>query len=273
MKMAVFYNHIIEAAKQNKLLVTYVLSIAKSYGIDYIELDYEEIKNPKVMYSLLKEAGMRVSSIYRIYDFGECPDGTIGYDQIEMAVTMHTDKIMVIPGFLKGPSEKGWGIQRENMLSAMNQMCQYSNDKGVTVTIEDFDDVISPISTAEQMMWFTERIPSLKITFDTGNFMYSSKSELDAFELLKDKIVHVHCKDRTIISNGEEYKLAVDGRAMYPAAVGSGCIKISEIISALNKDGYAGIFVIEHFDVKDHLKYIEQSAKWLISEHSVLKEL
>lgn len=114
------------------------------------------------------------------------------------------------------------------------------------------------------MMWFAERIPQLMITFDTGNFMYSGQSELDAFGLLKDRIVHVHCKDRSLIEKPHcEMKMTVDGKAMYPAPVGSGCIKMKEIIASLEARGYDGIYTIEHFGAEDQLMYIKRSAEFL----------
>ena len=100
----------------------------------------------------------------------------------------------------------------------MREMCVYARSKGIAPTIEDFDDSKSPIATARQMLWFAERIPELKITFDTGNFMFSGEDELTAFGLLKDRIAHVHCKDRTFSKNSGEPKAAADGRIMYPAA-------------------------------------------------------
>ena len=42
-------------------------------------------------------------------------------------------------------------------------------------------------------------------------------------------------------------KMTVDGKAMYPAPVGSGCIKMKEIIASLEARGYDGIYTIEHF--------------------------
>lgn len=38
----------------------------------------------------------------------------------------------------------------------------------------------------------------LKFTLDTGNFAYSDEDAVQAYEVLKDYIVHVHCKDRNV---------------------------------------------------------------------------
>ena len=68
----------------------------------------------------------------------------------------------------------------------------------ITVVIEDFDDRNSPIACVSGMKWFAEQVPGLCFTFDTGNFIIHGEDIFAAWEELKDKVVHVHCKDRKI---------------------------------------------------------------------------
>ena len=68
----------------------------------------------------------------------------------------------------------------------------------ITVVIEDFDDRNSPIACVSGMKWFAEQVPGLCFTFDTGNFIIHGEDVFAAWEELKDKVVHVHCKDRKI---------------------------------------------------------------------------
>ncbi len=68
----------------------------------------------------------------------------------------------------------------------------------ITVVIEDFDDRNSPIASVSGMKWFAEQVPGLCFTFDTGNFIIHGEDIFAAWEELKDKVVHVHCKDRKI---------------------------------------------------------------------------
>lgn len=44
-----------------------------------------------------------------------------------------------------------------------------------------------------------KNVPGLKYTLDTGNFAFSDENVLEAMEVMKDYIVHVHCKDRAVI--------------------------------------------------------------------------
>ena len=259
MKISVFYHHIAEAAAQSGREIRDVIRYARSLGIKWAEMDFSAISAAE----MLKSEGMEISSIYAFYDFGNNPDGSVGFGHIDRAAEIGCEKIMIIPGFYSSADGAVREKERENMLAAMREMCAYAHSKGITPTIEDFDDSKSPIATARQMLWFAERIPELKITFDTGNFMFSGEDELTAFGLLKDRIAHVHCKDRTFSKNSGEPKAAADGRIMYPAAVGCGDIKMSEIISELERGGYGGIYVIEHFGAENQLEYMKKSADFL----------
>ena len=264
MKKSVFYHHMAEAASQKGMAIQDIIRQVHSLGIGWAEVDLADLKRDNSIADMLKNEGMGISSIYGFYDFGGSQNGSAGFEHVQLAKKLGCEKVMIIPGFYTSDDKAQCENEREKMLAAMKQMCEYAQSEGIVPTIEDFDDCKSPIATAEQMMWFAERIPQLMITFDTGNFMYSGQSELDAFELLKDRIVHVHCKDRSLIEKPHcEMKMTVDGKAMYPAPVGSGCIKMKEIIASLDARGYDGIYTIEHFGAEDQLMYIKRSAEFL----------
>lgn len=262
MKLSVFYHHLAEAANQTGNDISEILSYVKSLGIDYAEVDLNDIINSDSVFFALDRAEIKISSIYGFYDFTQIPDGTAGFRHVDIAAEYCAEKIMIIPGFYTSPDENIHLKERENMIISTQQMCRYAESKGITPTIEDFDDFNSPLADAEGMLRFLEAIPQLKVTFDTGNFMYSGQDELRAFELLKDRICHVHCKDRSLEpKNNCEEKLTVDGKAMYPSPVGEGCIKMEEIVRMLNSGGYDGIYTIEHFGADDQLEYIRRSAE------------
>lgn len=268
-RIALFYQHIIEAAAQTGQSIEAVLTRVRAAGIDYAECDMADLLRDSSIVPRLKAAGMGISSIYGFYDFGNAPDGKAGYAQVELAEQTGCKRIMIIPGFYTetAASENAAAKrerERDNMLAAMREMCEYAAARGIQPTIEDFDDTASPIATAGQMLWFTERIPQLKIAFDTGNFLYSGEDEWKAFERLRQEIVHVHCKDRSLKpQTGCEEKRAADGTPLYPAPVGAGCIRMKEIVTALEKTGYDGIYTIEHFGAGNQLEFIEASVKWL----------
>lgn len=134
----------------------------------------------------------------------------------------------------------------------------------ITVVIEDFDDRNSPIACVSGMKWFAEQVPGLCFTFDTGNFIIHGENIFAAWEELKDKVVHVHCKDRKISSDKPlqtQKNATPDIKECYlPAAVGEGCIPIKELVYKMKEYGYRGYLAIEHFDAADQEAYMQKSA-------------
>ena len=50
---------------------------------------------------------------------------------------------------------------------------------------------------------------------------------------------------------------------MYSCAVGSGCLKMKDIVEQIIQSGYDDYFAIEHFGSLCQLKDMKESAKWL----------
>ncbi|AIQ44328.1 sugar phosphate isomerase/epimerase family protein [Paenibacillus sp. FSL R5-0912] len=267
MKLSVFYNHIVKASEQSGLPLTDVLDKVHAYGIEAVELDLEEaLTGTEAMIKRLDAAGLSVASMYAFFDFGNQPAPEPGYAFIDTAAYMGAGKVLVIPGFMEetaSPEQRSQALQ--SMAAALNAICDYAERKGIRVTMEDFDDIRAPFSSADALLWFLEQVPKLAITFDTGNFIYRGEDELEAFAKLKERTVHVHCKDRSLEDNGGEPRISVSGIPLYPSPVGSGCIRIAEVLRMLKAEGYADTLAIEHFDAVDQLGYMEQSAAWLRS--------
>jgi sugar phosphate isomerase/epimerase len=266
MKISVFYDHVLEASRQTGLSVTEILTKLGQWGIQAVDCSIEHVKGCAAEFNeMLDEYQLTVSSIYGFFDFGKDPTPEPGYDLIDAAVEVGSPTVLVVPGFYPNdlPAEKD--AARENMAQALSAIADYAQSKGVVALLEDFDAADSPVATDEGLLWFFERVPLLRCAFDTGNFMFNGVEELAAFERLSGKIAHVHCKDRALSGlEGEEPKAAADGRPLYAAAVGSGVVKMAEIVERLLKAGYEGYFAIEHFGSPDQLGYIERSAAWLL---------
>ncbi|MDG1672072.1 MAG: sugar phosphate isomerase/epimerase [Akkermansiaceae bacterium] len=102
--------------------------------------------------------------------------------------------------------------------------------------------------SAEHTLRLVEKIPGLKLVFDTANPVFQfdrSKPEpfpwqdpLEFYSKVKEHVVHVHIKDCTNPPAGEtepaKYTLPGDGQG-----------KVHEILTALRDDGYTGGLAIE----------------------------
>lgn len=108
-------------------------------------------------------------------------------------------------------SENEKALKMANGLKGITAMAK---EQDILTVIEDFDNIDSPIACVNGMKWFLEQVPDLRVTFDTGNFIIHKEDIFIAWEALKEKVVHVHCKDRGTQS----------------VAVGDGYIPMKEIL-------------------------------------------
>lgn len=278
MKTAVFYEHILEGAKQSGKSVAELMEKCASWNIRGIEIGDALLReNKEEIKELLEKNHMQVSCSNAFYDFGHNPDAAQGKKQIDLAEEFGVSKVLIIPGELseneasalnalsaskeQTDSYMSENASIQNMVQALKELVAYGKEKNILVTLEDFDGPVQPFARMYQLLWFMENVPGLKFTLDTGNFAYSDEGAVQAYEVLKDYIVHVHCKDRNVdpaLTGEHRYN-----RGLLAAAVGSGYLPMKEILDRLKESGYEDYLAIEHFNAADQVAFMEQSAAFL----------
>lgn len=265
--LATFYDHIIDISRQEGIPVMEAMQRVKELGVEFLEVSQNSvIGREDELGQQLSFAGLGISTIPSYFDFGRDRDVEKQSAPIlESARFLGASRILVIPGFWDlSDSEEKKKRQLLQMREGVLRLSELSEKYGVSLVMEEYDSETAPFSTAEGVRGFLDACPKLSCAFDTGNFRFAAQDELKAYELLKDRISHVHLKDRAYRpQNGEEAKTAVDAVPLYPAPVGFGEIKIEELISRLRKDGYDGIYTIEHYGSNAMLDYLERSVKWV----------
>ncbi len=263
--ISVFLEHIYEAAEQRGITMEEALKLAKSCGIDYLECDHWRLAD-RSMKQLFDSCGIGVSCIYEHFDFlGDSADISERKCRrlFETAVFYGCSKVLCIPGFSEQPEN-----DLPRFAQGISEMCRVAEEYGVTVTVEDFDDVKSPCCRMKWLKYLLENVSGLRYTFDTGNFRYCLEDADKAYELLKQYVSHVHCKDRSYDSaassaDGSNGKADLSGAVMFPSVVGDGVIGIEGLVKQLLADGYTGVFAIEHFGANDQAEYMNKSAEYL----------
>lgn len=255
MKAGIFFHHIEQAAKERRESLGDTIRWAVSLGYEAAELDADAPDGTE----LLRQNGMQVSSIYRNYSWQERIDTEQMEDHIRLATRLGAGRIMAIPGFFSGTAgEKEKEL--ESMHEGMRRLAALAKENGLILTIEDYDNELSPIATMEGMSSFLEAAPGLTVTLDTGNFIFSAEDVLTAQQMFLDKITHVHLKDRLWSRTGEGETLeCIDGRILYPCAVGDGDIPIREVLKTLTDAGYSGYVVAEFFGSRSYAENMEKS--------------
>lgn len=266
-KIATFYDHIKDISRQEGMSLTEAMQQAKALGVERLEISQNNLLGREDEVGReLSYTGLGISSIPSYFDFGRDPDvDRQSEPTLEAARFLGADKLLVIPGFFSpqdSPEERD--RQREAMAECINRLAEKAAGYGVSLVMEDYDNALAPFSTVEGVRYFLDRCPGLSCCFDTGNFRYSAQGELSAYQALRDRIGHVHLKDRSYTQrNGEGALKALDGQELYPAPVGSGDLDLAGIVGLLRRDGYDGAYTVEHYGASQTLEYLKRSVQWV----------
>lgn len=283
-RLSVFFDHILQAEEQTGKHIPVLLAEVKKAGISAVEINCTYLLEHPATLEMLETAGLQVSCIYEFYALERGRETEKARRHIEIARKTKAGKILIVPGFFSVETEEfvncvpdrekvrdylSHSEKAQRMADGLREIVEMAGsrniaDTPITVVIEDFDDRNSPIACVSGMQWFAEQVPGLCFTFDTGNFIIHGENIFAAWEELKDKVVHVHCKDRKISSDKPlqtQKNATPDIKECYlPAAVGEGCIPIKELVYKMKEYGYRGYLAIEHFDAADQEAYMQKSA-------------
>lgn len=290
-KLSVFYEHLREAAQQTGKSMEELYRETGNAGIKGIEMDYAVLAAQPELNREIRGAGLEISNLYHFFEFGKKYGAGmhIGRKMIDTAEKMGIRRVMLIPGFLEpeealmlhraaGSYEEMARFMEQSreilfMRDAAAELTEYAAERGITVSMEDFDSFTSPLARIYSVKWFLEQVPGLKHTLDMGNYVFCDEDVREAYELLKDTVVHVHCKDR-----GQEQEDAAEirrnlglpgdaelrvRRGLKSVPTGEGYLPIAELVGKLRAGNYRGYLAIEHFGAQDQLDFMKRSAEFL----------
>lgn len=278
MRISVFYDHVQKACDHLECTMHEMLEKLRSWGINSVYPHMRTLAADDTVLRKISDAGLAVSGLCGSARWaGGFTSEEDAKRLVDMAQRCNTDNILIVPGFL--PEEEAavlrsavtpTGIYEfmansesiRNIQSGLQYTVDYAATKGITVSLEDFDGLYAPYARLAELQWWMENVPGLQFTLDTGNFAFSDENSLTACKVLRDKIVHVHCKDRGI---DPSILPGTFSRGLRPCAVGDGYLPMKEIISYLRSTGYTGALTIEHYGVKNFAEAIQRSAAYLNS--------
>ena len=183
MKTAVFYEHILEGAKQSGKSVAELMEKCASWNIRGIEIGDALLReNKEEIKELLEKNHMQVSCSNAFYDFGHNPDAAQGKKQIDLAEEFGVSKVLIIPGelseneaaalnALSASKEQTYSYMSENaslrnMVQALKELVAYGKEKNILVTLEDFDGPVQPFARRSSSVRF-------KIRFFSSSYFFT----------------------------------------------------------------------------------------------------
>lgn len=260
---AIPYHHIKAAAKQLHTPVYILLPRIRRLGIGSVEVDLQDAAKPEKLKKMLSHAGFTVSCVSAHYELGRHPDGTRAYRLIDVAEILGANKVLIVPGTLRGLSDNEKERELQNMLRSLKQICFYACEKSIAVTIKNYFGKNSSTPDSEGVLYFAERIPYLQITYDSGNFCIAPnpESEITALKKMKERIIYVQMRDRLLTDT--------EKNTYVPCHLGAGSVPLERIAEELENMNYTGIYTIENYGATDYWKSVTESAAWLKKHVSI----
>lgn len=265
-KLSTFYIHVMEGANQLGISIDEAIERVKAMGYTAFDIGYRQnwipVSDEEVI-SKIHAHGMKIANFFVNADFAHEFDKEWFEGCIDCIAKSETNLLQLTPGIFGKDDDREEALKR--MIVAEKEVVAMGKEKSVIVTVEDFDHIDSPINTIDGVKNFFYKIPDLGFTFDTGNFYLMEENCVDAFEPFKDRLCHVHLKDRALVPFDEKEfdKETYTGKKMYASPVGYGVIDMKKCIELIKSTGYDGYLAVEHFGAKNQLDYLEKSAEFV----------
>lgn len=170
-----------------------------------------------------------------------------GWGDLEKAAISFVKKhnyphLMLVPNVLPNDATPEDAEKVRQHVAAFADRCV---SEGVDLVVESFDNEGSLCYGTKRLKDLLSRSESLGVAFDIGNFTFAKEDPVEAYEAMKDKVRHVHVKDRASLED------------MTPVPAGTGCSKISTVLQKMKDSGYDGWYTIEVFGSKQMLSDLE----------------
>lgn len=160
---------------------------------------------------------------------------------LEAAAVLGAPCVMVVtPGRAGTPREES----RRNYLAGLREVAEEAESAGIALTVENFPGADSPFVTADDFLEGVREIPSLRLTFDSGNAA-TGEDPAESFARCAQYAVHAHFKDWRLAEPGQGM-LGLDGRRYQAALIGEGILDHRAVLKAMRAGGYQGYIDIEY---------------------------
>lgn len=240
-QFSTFSDHVFSVARQDSVSLLDAAKWVRSIGIEGV--DARTTLTPEDM-AAFDEAGLQHACAILDLSYSREPVAEMEEKALEFCKEYQFTRLMYCPSLL--PQEA-----TEEMRDSLRQCVKAFADKaiaaGIDLIFEDYDNPRSLTFNMEALDKLFEAIPEANHTYDTGNFFFAGDDPMVAFEHFRNRISHVHLKDR----------LAV-GDPASPAA-GTGVVPCREVVDRLLAEGYTGWFTIEGYGAKDMKSQLEVS--------------
>jgi len=226
--------------------IEYLCKLTKNLGLDGIEWVGLYGNKAEDVKKIMDDYGLKTVCYTFVVDINFKDENLrkLGIENlkrgIEESKILETDKIMLPIG---GKDEYSRDESRENIIKGVEEVIDFADSCGVSITFEQFPDIRGPFLNSEDMKKIIKEIPQVRVTFDSGNVILGGEEPSESFLKMKEYVIHTHFKDWKISFDGKE---GLDGRKYIPALIGEGIIDYKKLVKTMEKENYQFYVSIEY---------------------------
>lgn len=240
-KISTFCNHIEDVARQEKISFLEAATLVREMG--YTGADVYTTQNPEEL-EILENLGFQHSCAIAEIDYSLGPQEEAEQKALDFLVKRNYDRVLLIPGLLKEDSTpEDLAVYKARVFGFVTK----AKALGIDTTLEDYDNLRSPIHNIAGLSDFFSSCINVNHAYDSGNYLFCGEDCWEALSLFRDRITHVHLKDRISADN------------LGCPAVGTGCIPITALVQRLISTGYDGWYTAEMFFNRTMLESLRTS--------------
>lgn len=183
-------------------------------------------------------------------------------EYLTLAQELDCPTIMIVPTPAASLDDKPRA--RARMAEGLRALVAEAQPLGVTVTVEDFPEVLTPCCSIADVRALLELVPGLMVTYDNGNWIIGGDDPVEAVHACAGRIANAHIKDWELSPTPSRKQLP-DGRWVRGGLHGQGIIDHAAVFAALRETGYDGWLAFEYEGPLDHVEATRRGIQYLRS--------
>ena len=200
----------------------------------------------------MAETGVKLGCLISNVSFFREPEKTQEQlmTALQLAKRLGAPILMVVPGSAED-AEICSHYTKEQMLeqavAQYRKAVELAEPYDIRIGFENTPQYFKPLASAEDCLYVLERVPGLGFIYDTANMKVADvlDDEVAYYEKVKSYIIRVHLKDVVITEQGRMEPCS-NGQKLSTVLLGSGTIRLEQILQRLKADGYTGGITMEY---------------------------
>ena len=240
-RISIFFDHVAEMSRQQHISLRDAAQLTRQLGYEGIDV---RVNMPDRQLRMLDSLGFQHACAIADINLIHSDQPEAMRQALDFVRRYGYQRLLLIPGLL--PRDASPELT-DSVCERIAQFALMASREGIEILLEDYDNPRSPCYNTASLDHLLAASPHLGHVLDTGNFPYCGEDPLTALRHFRQRVRHVHLKDRRAFRDG----------ASLP--IGTGIIPLQAVISELIHSGYDGWFTIEHFGAPSMLDYAKES--------------